>query len=270
MAGDLALQAGGATYARPGLLARLYPEMAAGGFHRHDSRVRFYARVKAILAERRDRCLPTELIVDLGAGNGSWLDRLGPYPRELCWLRWDAERVVGLDVDPVVERNATVGEAATIGADGRLPLADGSVDLVVAYAVLEHVEDPRRLAAEIRRVLRPGGWFCAWTPNRWGFVAIGARLVPNRWHARLLRHVSPDDRRAEADVFPTRYRMNTRAAIRRLFPGWQDATHTLPGPPSHNFGSAFIARAILAWQRLAPSAFAHELHVFVRRPGGAP
>ncbi len=38
-----------------------------------------------------------------------------------------------------------------------LPVADASVDLVVAEMVLEHLMDPMRGAAEIQRVCRPGG-----------------------------------------------------------------------------------------------------------------
>lgn len=39
----------------------------------------------------------------------------------------------------------------------RIPLADGSVDLLLSQAVLEHVQHPPLAAAEIARVLRPGG-----------------------------------------------------------------------------------------------------------------
>lgn len=38
-----------------------------------------------------------------------------------------------------------------------LPIADDSLDLVTALDVLEHLEDDAAAAAEIRRVLRPGG-----------------------------------------------------------------------------------------------------------------
>jgi SAM-dependent methyltransferase len=38
-----------------------------------------------------------------------------------------------------------------------LPVADEAMDLVVAYDVLEHIEDDESAAAEICRVLRPGG-----------------------------------------------------------------------------------------------------------------
>lgn len=44
------------------------------------------------------------------------------------------------------------------------PLIDASVDAVWIQAVLEHVLDPWRVAAEIHRVLRPGGIVYAETP----------------------------------------------------------------------------------------------------------
>ncbi|WP_295434952.1 methyltransferase domain-containing protein [uncultured Thiodictyon sp.] len=45
-----------------------------------------------------------------------------------------------------------------------LPLLDGTMDAVVAVSVLEHVADPQRCAAEIVRVLKPGGLLLAETP----------------------------------------------------------------------------------------------------------
>ena len=45
-----------------------------------------------------------------------------------------------------------------------LPLADASLDLVVAYDVLEHLEQDVQAAREVRRVLRPGGRFLVAVP----------------------------------------------------------------------------------------------------------
>ena len=45
-----------------------------------------------------------------------------------------------------------------------IPLADGCADAVWIQAVLEHVLDPARVASEIARVLRPGGYVYAETP----------------------------------------------------------------------------------------------------------
>jgi SAM-dependent methyltransferase len=52
----------------------------------------------------------------------------------------------------------------------RLPLRDGSFDLVVLWQVLEHVLGPgakQRLLTECLRVLRPGGHLLVETPNLW-------------------------------------------------------------------------------------------------------
>lgn len=49
----------------------------------------------------------------------------------------------------------------------RLPFADGCFDRVICSEVLEHIPDYRAALQEIRRVLRPGGLFCASVPRRW-------------------------------------------------------------------------------------------------------
>ena len=52
----------------------------------------------------------------------------------------------------------------TAPADGRLPFPDGFFGAVLAFEVLEHVEDDEALLGEIARVLRPGGAFVMSTP----------------------------------------------------------------------------------------------------------
>ncbi|MET0604045.1 MAG: methyltransferase domain-containing protein [Baekduia sp.] len=75
-------------------------------------------------------------------------------------------RVVGRGMSPlldhpglhVVETDVALGPRTALVCDGHdLPFADASFDAVVCQAVLEHVIEPPRVAAEIRRVLRPGG-----------------------------------------------------------------------------------------------------------------
>jgi SAM-dependent methyltransferase len=74
----------------------------------------------------------------------------------------------GLLDDPAidfVETDVWLGPRTQLVCDAHdIPFADGSFDAVVAQAVLEHVADPARCVAEIRRVLVPDGLVYAETP----------------------------------------------------------------------------------------------------------
>ncbi|AQA17246.1 SAM-dependent methyltransferase [Halioglobus japonicus] len=48
-----------------------------------------------------------------------------------------------------------------------LPFADNTFDKVICSEVLEHIPDYRGALAEIERVMKPGGLFCASVPRRW-------------------------------------------------------------------------------------------------------
>jgi SAM-dependent methyltransferase len=51
---------------------------------------------------------------------------------------------------------APTSGVGVVGDAHKLPFADASLDGVLIQGVLEHVADPERIVAEIRRVLRPG------------------------------------------------------------------------------------------------------------------
>ena len=53
----------------------------------------------------------------------------------------------------------------------RLPFEDDSFDAVLCIHVLEHVDDDRAAVAELRRVLRPGGWAIVMVPVDLGRAA---------------------------------------------------------------------------------------------------
>ena len=94
-----------------------------------------------------------------------------------------------------------------------LPLPDGVVDIIISRSVFEHLADPQAVYAEFFRVLRPGGVVIFLTANMWDYGTLIARLVPNRFHARIVAKV---EGRAAEDTFPTEYRTNTRRDVERL------------------------------------------------------
>lgn len=85
-----------------------------------------------------------------GSGPDALVLSVGGGPR-----RWGRE--VNLNIGPFPNVDV-VGDAYA------LPYADGVVDAVLCWAVLEHLEFPDRAVAEIARVLRPEGFALFCTP----------------------------------------------------------------------------------------------------------
>ena len=93
-----------------------------------------------------------------------------------------------------------------------LPLRSGSFSLITANMVLEHVADPAAFFADVRRLLCPGGHMIVHTPNARHWQVWASRMLPTHLKQSLVRIA---DGRNEDDVFPTYYRANTPAALRR-------------------------------------------------------
>jgi len=74
-----------------------------------------------------------------------------------------------------------------------LPFPDGFFDRVVADSVLEHLQDQPKGLSECHRVMRPAGYLCISTPNRYSLgpdpqVGIWAGgYLPERWLAAYVR-----------------------------------------------------------------------------------
>ncbi|MDP5071730.1 MAG: class I SAM-dependent methyltransferase [Congregibacter sp.] len=115
---------------------------------------------------------PGQRVLDLGCGEGR-------HVIAACAL--DGVDAVGVDLS--LKDLATARERMDEFRDGsgedsalflllagdalRLPFADASFDAVICSEVLEHIPDYRSALAEIARVLRPGGRFCASVPRPW-------------------------------------------------------------------------------------------------------
>ncbi len=236
-----------------------FPETSVGGYSRVDGTVEFYSRVNALLG-------PEMTVLDYGAGRGVNLqeDRC-EWRRQLLRLQGKCRRLIGVDVDDAVLDNPGLDAAHVISPNATLPLKDQSVDLVVSDWVLEHVDDPRFVAAELSRVLRPGGWFCARTPNRWGYIGLATNLVPNQFHTRILKWAQPG--RKEVDVFPTRYRLNTRSRLKKAFDPeqWEHFSYGHASEPAYFGSNRLLWGLMLLSFRLTPEFFTPVWLVFLRK-----
>jgi SAM-dependent methyltransferase len=93
---------------------------------------------------------PGSWVLDCGCGERPY------YP----FFQARGLRYVGVDSEPVVGPHLL--------ADGeRLPFRAGQFDLAISNQVLEHVRNPKAVVAEMRRVLRPGGFLFVSLPFVW-------------------------------------------------------------------------------------------------------
>ncbi len=148
--------------------------------------------------------------LDIGCGHQllqAWMNAEPLAGRDRsCWI-------VGLDVDRrALARNADVS-ARVAGDSQRLPIRSGTLDLVTANMVIEHVAEPAALFGEVHRVLRPGGSFLFHTPNALGYTTLLTHLIPPAWRPAMAGRLQG---RKEEDVYPTFYRANTTDALSEI------------------------------------------------------
>jgi SAM-dependent methyltransferase len=150
-----------------------------------------------------DHLEPSHTVLDIGCG------RRAP---NLTKLRGRAKSLIGLDmVDfEIDEPDLILRTGSVCQMSG---IEHNSVDLAYSRSVMEHIEDAERAFSEICRVLRPAGRYIFLTPNFWDYASLIAYVVPNRFHATIVRW---SEGRSEEDTFPTYYRANTYYRIMRM------------------------------------------------------
>ena len=146
--------------------------------------------------------------LDVGCGRELFPNNLGLAEA----LSKRCRRLVGVDPDPTLKENVWVHEKHACGIDAYD--GGGAFDLVTMRMVAEHIDDPAACVGSVARALRPGGLAVVFTVCGGSPVPLLTRLAP-----MSLRHVVKSWLwgTQPKDTFPTRFRMNTRAVLRRWF-----------------------------------------------------
>lgn len=126
-----------------------------------------------VVGALRKRNIQGGCLVDVGCGAGN----LYPYVRE----RFD--RYIGVDAVQYEGFPAHAEFCRLDLDDGRMPLADGTGNIVAAIEVIEHLENPRDFMRKLVRLAAPGGWVVVTTPNQLSLLSLATLAVRQRFLA---------------------------------------------------------------------------------------
>ena len=118
---------------------------------------------------------PGHLVLDMGAGAGRHAFEAFRRGARIVALDYD-----GAELKDVLHTLAAMIEAGEVAPDAqaicvngdgtRLPFPDDTFDRIICSEVMEHIPDDRAAAAELARVLKPGGMIAVtvptWFPER--------------------------------------------------------------------------------------------------------
>jgi phosphoethanolamine N-methyltransferase len=213
-------------------------------------------------------------VIDIGCGSGG---------ATIALVRdHGAGSVVGLDVERPVCDHARARVAREGLADrieilhvepGPLPFDDAAVDVVFSKDSIVHIPDKEQLAADVFRVLRPGGWFVAsdWliahdgepSPEMAAYIAAEAldfgMASPERYRAALAGAGFVDISLVDRNGW---YREVARTELERLTGDERQRFEAV-------IGSDELARQIRTWRAMVPVLETGEHcphHIRARRP----
>ena len=180
-------------------------------------------------------------VLDAGCGTGKFFG--------MEFARRTGCQLVGIDLRENIGANLGIdfGVRAELN---HLPFSDASFDVVNCRLVIEHVDFPDTVLKEFYRVLKPGGRLAIFTPNLLHYFGAAASLTPHWFHVWFNSRVRGFD---ENDIFPTRYRANTRRRFRTLLlkSGFSRSDISLvEGAPSVLAFNSLLHGMGLAYERL--------------------
>lgn len=233
-----------------------FPEAQFGGFTDIDGTITFFLRVNSLINS-------AFTVLDVGCGRGEYIEDTVITRRDLRILKGKVARVIGIDVDDTAQSNQSIDAFYTIKGN-TWPITSDSVDMIICDHVLEHIMDPDQFFSEATRVLKDKGYICIRTPNTWSYVALCARLIPNKYHSKVTAIVQ--EGRKNEDVFPTVYRCNSINKIKKMM-----NHHNIEGVVyGHEAEPAYLSFSRIAYwfgvlhQRLSPKFLKPLLFAFGR------
>jgi len=235
-----------------------------------EGRERKASTMLAVLSDALGPRLATARGINIGCSTGIIDTFIAPHLGHLTGIDIDAAAIAF-----ACARHASAKLDFRLGDAMALELPDDSIDLVLCSQVYEHVPDPRRMMAEIRRVLAPGGICYFAATNKLCIVEQHYFLpflswLPQRLADLYLRMAGKGEHYYEHHL--------SWWGLRRLAGAFQidDYTRRLVEQPDR-FGTSYMVgnsgtrrRLLGMWLRTAYWAFPGYVWVLRKSPPGPP
>jgi SAM-dependent methyltransferase len=187
-------------------------------------------------------------VLDIGCGRG-----IGRQPGYQTAIRGVADEYWGIDPDESVAPPGSLFDHHQYALMETADLPEDHFDVVYSYMVMEHVAEPDRFMAAVKRCLKPGGVYLMVTPNkRHYFTRTASALHTLRLDEFVLRLIQ--GKKVQEYHYPVQYRFNDEARITACAEGLgflpPDFAYTEAEGPLGYFPAPF--RPIyhfLAWKR---------------------
>jgi len=126
-------------------------------------------------------------ILEIGCGNGSFLDKIKPnFPI-----------VIGVEFNEKAILNARKKGLCIFGLKEENFLKRASIDVVLSFHVLEHVENPIKFIHRLCELMKPDGKICISVPNQDGPIKYIDPCITNmpphhatRWRLKTFQHLA--------------------------------------------------------------------------------
>lgn len=206
--------------------------------HEQDDPRRFYTSLAQDSVGHVGRHIDLDgaTLLDVGGGPGYFRDAFRAAGATYFSLDADAGELSGL---------GEIAPGTVLGSGMQLPFRDDAVDVCYSSNVLEHVDDPWRMADEMMRITKPGGlvfisytlWFGPWGGHETSPWHYFGGFRARRRYAKVHGH-EPKNKFGES-LFKVTVAQGRRWAVRqragdvvafepRYHPGWARWTVRIP------------------------------------------
>lgn len=109
-----------------------------------------------------------KIVMDIASGEGYGASLLSKI----------ASQVIGVDIDSIVVENAKLKYRSNnlkflTGSADKIPVEDGSIDVLVSFETIEHHDKHDEMFMEIKRVLKPDGIMIMSSPDKKHYIQLG-------------------------------------------------------------------------------------------------